>query len=333
MTEELLPWQQSCWTYLNNQRIQDRLPHALLLSGPEGLGKLLFARKFAQALLCKQPRVDGMACQQCRACKLFVAETHPDLLQVTPEEDGKAIKIDQIRELIDCLGLTTQYGGYKIVILCPADHMNTHAANSLLKTLEEPSINSLLLLISANPSRLPATIRSRCQDLRFTIPPPEQAQAWLSNHLASGDDPSLCLSLASGAPVMARAMAASDASAQRQSLIQDLQALTEGGDPVKITANWLKLGSALPLYWLYGCVADMIRLKIAGMAAQITNSDIREVLQGWANQFEIMQLYAVLDRILEARRLTHTQVNDQMLLESILLYWSSWATSQKFKKR
>ena len=333
MTEDLFPWHQSCWTYLNNQRIQGRLPHALLLSGAEGLGKLLFARKFAQALLCKQPRIDGMACQQCRACRLFVAETHPDLLHVTPEEEGKAIKIDQIRALIDYLELTTQYGGYKIVIFCPADQMNTYAANSLLKTLEEPVFNRLLLLISANPSRLPATIRSRCQNLQFTIPPSEQAQAWLSNHLKSGEDPSLYLSLASGAPVMAKTMATSDAPAQRQSLIQDLQALTEGGDPVKITANWLKLGIALPLYWLYGCVADMIRLKIAGMSTHITNSDIREVLQEWADQFDILQLYSILDRTLEARRLTHTQVNDQMLLEGILLYWSNWTTSQKSKKR
>jgi DNA polymerase III delta' subunit len=174
------PWTHAQWTQLHQRRQQQRLPHALLLAGPPGLGKADFARDLAQSLLCEQPTAAGMACQHCRSCARFTATTHPDFLVVEPEEPGKAIKVDQVRDLISQFALASHQGGYRIAIVQPAEQMNLAAANSLLKTLEEPPADSLILLISARPSLLPATILSRCQRLEFAPPAHELALAWLN---------------------------------------------------------------------------------------------------------------------------------------------------------
>ena len=150
----LLPWQHTRWQEMLARRANGRLPHALLLCGLRGVGKQHFAARFAQALLCEQPASDGQACQACRSCLLFRAGTHPDYWPVTPAEEGKSILIDQIRELNASLVFTSHAGGYKIAALWPADRMNSAAANALLKTLEEPSANTLLMLITSRPAFL-----------------------------------------------------------------------------------------------------------------------------------------------------------------------------------
>ncbi|MFO7642692.1 MAG: DNA polymerase III subunit delta', partial [Candidatus Competibacteraceae bacterium] len=165
--DEGLPWHEPLWRQFQQSRAAGRLPHALLLAGPAGLGKLAFAKRLARALLCETPDVEGDACGRCRSCRLFQAGSHPDYRMEQPVEEGKAIRIDPIRELCGFLGFTAQYGGYKIALLEPADRLNLNAANSLLKTLEEPPGDCLLLLVTAHPARLPATVRSRCQKVSF----------------------------------------------------------------------------------------------------------------------------------------------------------------------
>ncbi|MBU1558256.1 MAG: DNA polymerase III subunit delta', partial [Gammaproteobacteria bacterium] len=100
MSDALLPWHQPLWERLQQRRQASNLPHALLLAGDAGLGKQIFAKQFAHVLLCSQPLVGGTPCQQCHACHLMAAETHPDFHLVQPEAEGKAIKIDQVRALI-----------------------------------------------------------------------------------------------------------------------------------------------------------------------------------------------------------------------------------------
>jgi DNA polymerase-3 subunit delta' len=163
----ILPdWLQPGRNQLQQMIRQGRLPHALLISGSEGLGKRMLADWLAGTLLCEQSHGDVSACGQCSACGWFDNGWHPDLLRLEPEEAGKAIKVDQVRRLGASLGMTSHSGGYKITIVQPADAMNVNAANSLLKTLEEPTANTLLILLTATPGRLPATILSRCQRRR-----------------------------------------------------------------------------------------------------------------------------------------------------------------------
>lgn len=312
-----LSWQRSHWERLLQSKAAGRLPHALLCSGPAGVGKLLFAERLAQALLCTGPAPDGSPCAGCRACRLFTAGSHPDYIRVQPLEAGKDIRVDQIRELSTFLGYTSRTGGYKIALLEPAERMNSNAANSLLKTLEEPPSNSLLLLVSAAPAQLPATVRSRCQRLAFSLPPPEQALAWLAAQ-QPGADPALLLRLSAGAPLLARRYAGGDHLARRRALFDSFRDTLAGtADPIRTAELWTKGDAAEPLRWLIGWHMDMIRLKMTAQPPRLLNLDLQPALQRLADSLPARVLFQRLDAALRLHRLgTTTQVNLQLMLEA-----------------
>lgn len=169
------------WSGLQARR--ERLPHSLLLVGQKGLGKFELARRFAASLLCESPQMDGLACGKCLACNWFEQGNHPDFRLLQPDalaedvevEEGKKkpsqqITIDQVRALDDFFNVGTHRGGLRIVIVNPTEAMNRSTANSLLKTLEEPSAGTLFLLVSSEPMRLLPTIRSRCQVVPVPVP-------------------------------------------------------------------------------------------------------------------------------------------------------------------
>src|SRR3569832_2564259 len=169
MQAKLLPWHEETWARLLAARRAGRLPHALLLTGPQGMGKQRFAENWMAGLLCEAPDAEGCACGVCRRCQLLAAGNHPDYRQLTPPEEGKVIGVDQVRELIQYIALTPQYGANKIATIHTADKLNINAANTLLKTLEEPPPLSLFVLVTAQPSRLPVTVISRCQRIHFPV--------------------------------------------------------------------------------------------------------------------------------------------------------------------
>ena len=187
----LPPWLQAPLTSLLAMRAS--LPHALLLQGPRGIGKALLAERFAQSLLCEAPAPDGQACGSCNACGWFGAGNHPDFRRISPliDEEGsgksersrREIKIDQIRALGDFVGIGAHRAGRKLVLIDPADAMNMPAANALLKTLEEPTGDTVFLLVCGNAGALPATVRSRCVPFKLFTPDAGQAQAWLQTCL------------------------------------------------------------------------------------------------------------------------------------------------------
>lgn len=159
------------WQQLQQMRETRRLPHALLFKGAAGTGKQQFARHFLQALLCLQNKPDGSACDTCHGCRQVIGQAHPDMMLIGPEKLGAAIKIDQIRKLNEFVRQSSLQGGFRIAIIYPADAMNVNAANALLKTLEEPAPDALLILVSNLSGQLPATILSRCQYVRFPSAP------------------------------------------------------------------------------------------------------------------------------------------------------------------
>ena len=154
------PWNISTWQLLQNYFSKDRIPSALLLSGVAGLGKLDLALMFGSLLLCHQPQ-DNKACLNCVSCKLLENESHVDLIRVAAI-DSNVIKIEQIRDLTDKLMTSASDAKYKVAIIENADCMQEKAANSLLKTLEEPLGKTILILLSSKVAQLPITIRSRC---------------------------------------------------------------------------------------------------------------------------------------------------------------------------
>lgn len=318
---ELLPWHGEQWRKLS-QRLRDGvLPHALLLSGPAGLGKVQFAAYLARTLLCETGIAQGRPCGQCQACVLFAAHNHPDLWLVSPLEEGKVIGVDQVREVGRYLAHTAQYGGHKVVIITPAEQMNLNAANSLLKTLEEPAAASLLVLVSDSPGRLPATVRSRCQRLTFTPPAAAEGRQWLAGRIPPDLDPELLLALAEGAPLRALALAAGDALPAREQVIQTLTGLAQGqGNPSAAAEQFLKLGARQTLYWIYQWVADMIRHH-AGGEGHVLNRDLWVLMTKQAQRIGWQGLHAFMPQVNEALRLTEGQVNPQLVLENVLMAW------------
>ena len=319
----IYPWTSEQWTQLQRRHQEGRLPHALLLAGPQGLGKGQFARDLAQSLLCEQPAADGMPCQTCRACAKFVVATHPDMFVVEPEEAGKAIKVDQIRDLISQFALSTHQGGYRIAIVQPANQMNPAAANSLLKTLEEPPPDSLILLISASPSLLPATILSRCQRLDFVPPAHDLALAWLETQLAiPADHAEALLALAYDAPLSALALAQDTVLAARQGLFRSFVAIAEGQSPLAQLDPWLKLAHPTPINWLSSWINDLIRLKSCHTAV-LRNRDLGAGLQNLAQQVDLQGLFEFLDELNTILRMQRSPLNTQMLMEGVLLQWQA----------
>jgi len=222
----LAPWQQRIYDHAAAALDSGRMGHALLLCGPPLIGKRQLAEQLAI-------RVLGLD-QDPRGAHLFAAGTHPDyrLVSFIPNREGTRLRteivIEQIRALTDALVLTPQYGGAQIAVIDPAEAINHAACNALLKTLEEPQPGRYLWLLSADPARLPATIRSRCQRLDIRLPPPAEALDWLH---AKGHPSALAeeaLTAARGHPGLADAWLRDGGMELRRSVAADLAALHQG---------------------------------------------------------------------------------------------------------
>jgi DNA polymerase-3 subunit delta' len=236
-------WCLSAWEVLAARAASSSLPHALLVCGPAGLGKRVLVEAFVRARLCATPD-GGRACGRCRACRLLAAGTHPDRVLVTLEENPKTHKlraeivIDQIRALSARLAMASQRGGWQVAVIDPAEAMNPAAQNALLKTLEEPTPSSLIVLVSDRPWRLSATVRSRCQRVEIATPAAAQAMAWLRAR-GVGDGTDALLAAAGGNPGQAWLLAEHGGMQRRQEVARDLLALAAGrGDARAIGRAW-----------------------------------------------------------------------------------------------
>ena len=318
-----LPWQNEQWQRLQQAHRQARLPHALLFSGPRGVGKEQFALAFAQSLLCPERDQEGRPCGVCRHCHLVQAGSHPDLRRVGPDAESKSgeIRIDTIRNLSSGASLTAQSGGYKVVLIQPAHRMNTAAANSLLKTLEEPTRDTLIILLTDQPARLLPTVRSRCQQLLFSTPPQAESLAWLQDKVSHSDGATL-LALASGAPLLALEMDDAELLAARERMLKQFLILGEQGrDPVALAADWQGFERRLLLEWISGWVIDLLRLKSATQPPHLFNRDQAQALQDLADKLNSEYLHRYLRLVYEALSLLDSTLNPQLVLEKLLIEW------------
>ena len=321
MDAEVYPWQIAQWQRTVSSRAAGRVPHAVLLCGPAGLGKVHFARRLAEALVCRQPHGNGDACGSCRACRLSRAGSHPDLHWVAPEEPGKMIKIDAVRELTAKSVLSAQDGGYRVFVLDPADAMNRSAANALLKTLEEPASRTVLILVSSHPDRLPATIRSRCQMLKFMIPSTEAVRDWLGSRLGGGDLEGL-LAVSGGAPLRALQAREEGWIEEGQRLTGELSALkTRRSNPLQIVEEWEKRPLTLVFDGLKRCLTDLIRLASGLPEVDIYHPGLRVDLQSLGENLDFRSLYRLHDELLQLDRDASRNLNVQMMLEHIANQW------------
>lgn len=269
--DPLPPWCAPAWDVLAARAAKGTLPHALLLCGPAGLGKRALAETFLGARLCESPD-HGRACGHCRSCRLLAAGTHPDRIHVTLEQNPRSgamrreIVVDQIRALSERLSMASQMDGWQVAVIEPAGLMNAAAQNALLKTLEEPSAASLILLVADQPWRLTATIRSRCQRLDLQVPPRAAARAWLT---ARGvEDPDAVLAAAGENPGEAWLLAQRGGMQRRADVAGDLARLAVGrGDARAIGKAWAADEPALRLEQASRLLGEALRRRAAGLSA------------------------------------------------------------------
>ena len=229
-SSSVLPWQQATFAHFLAMHKSNRLPHALMLAGPDGCGKRVFAAALTSVLICKKVNVEAsevVPCGSCDGCSLLRAGSHGDIRWLAPEEGKRAIGVEAVREAIRFVQQTAGYGAYKVLVLAPAEAMTTAAANALLKTLEEPAGNSLICLVCHRPSDLPATVRSRCQVLAFPAPEFKEGLAWLQEEITDRNRAGLALELAEGRPIEALRLATTDALDELASIRQIIVGLLD----------------------------------------------------------------------------------------------------------
>ena len=326
---EAYPWQDSLWQQLAGRA---QHAHAYLLHGPAGIGKRALAERLMASLLCQRPSALD-ACGECKSCLLLKAGSHPDNYILEPEEADKAIKVDQVRDLVSFVVQTAQLGGRKVVLIEPVESMNINAANALLKSLEEPSGDTVLLLVSHQPSRLLPTIKSRCVQQACPLPSEAMSQAWLAKALpdCTDEERAELLTLAAGSPLAAVNLQAQGVREQRAQVVEGVKKLLkQQQSPTQLAEGW----NAIPLLLLFDWFCDwsslILRYQLTQDEQGLGLMDMRKVIQYLAQKSGQDKVLNIQDWILAQRQkvLSKANLNRVLLLEALLVQWASLPTQR-----
>lgn len=328
------PWQNNNFEHIAGLWQKQKLPHALLVTGESGLGKLHFAKAFSQYVFCQSVKLKQSkeACGTCKECLLFAAGTHPDLLMVRLEEKetkgkktkAKQIKVEQIRQLIDFVTKTSHRGGMKVIIIEPAEAMNTSAANALLKSLEEPADQTLIFLITHAAHRLLPTIRSRCQTIAVDKPSHAEAVSWLSGHINDSDKVEQLLAIANNSPLQAKRLDEADFLAVYNHVVQFILQASKGqANPILTAEKFNKLDVLLIMQALQQLLWDLIKLS-QSLPLAATHPLLALSEQCQKSGFS-KRAYLMLEEFQQANYEISgvTNPNPQLLLESLLVRFSA----------
>jgi DNA polymerase-3 subunit delta' len=351
---ELLPWTREPYERILGD--PERQAHAYLLTGQAGLGKSAMAEQLAKALLC--PEEEPGACGHCQSCRIFKSGSHPDLhvlqsdklttevnnvfsvyapryledenIRKKRKKPSADIRIDQVRAVIPDINTRPQMSRCRVIVVNQAEDMNVNAANSLLKSLEEPPPDTYFLLISHEAGRLVPTIRSRCN--RVDIRPPDRkiAVEWLSTQLAAGLDAESLLDSAAGLPLLALAYA--QGSEDREiDLVQQMmiRLATKQVDAVYATRELLRTSEPVNLYThIQKIISGIIRQNINRKQPGMKVLTLQEGLIDLGNRLNFRQLYAYLDMISTEKRLVGGPLDETLAMEESLINWQ-----QMFQKQ
>jgi DNA polymerase-3 subunit delta' len=333
MNIPLLPWHDQPLRELLGRR--ERLPHALLLYGRQGIGKVAFARALSQSLLCESPQ-NTVACGICDACGWFSLGNHPDFRELLPEamsadesdpdaptdpdakekKKSKEIKVEQIRDIADFMTLSTHRDGFRVLLIHPAETLNANAANSLLKTLEEPPPRTLIVLVTDQIGRLIATIKSRCQRIMVPAPDAPTAVAWLKSQGIV--DAEVALGQAGGAPLYAVTFADTEYQSQRKAFLNALAA-TEA-DHLATAQALEKSDLTNVITWLQTWVSDLALARLTGEVRH--HPDQKTAIGRIALCVNLPALFRFESQLRQTRRAIHHPLNARLLLEQLLISYS-----------
>jgi len=343
MSNSIYPWQQSAWQQL--QQLRERMPHAILFHGAAGTGKADFIETFAQALLCENGRPDGHACGACVSCGWFSQNNHPDYRRVRPEaledeapegEEGadgeakkakasktpsKEIKIEQIRNLADFMNISTHRQGLRVVVVYPAEALNTPASNALLKTLEEPPPGTVFLLSSNSLDRLLPTILSRCRKFALPMPDHAQAAAWLKEQgLADADS---WLREQGGAPLAALAQSEAGEREEMEALLQLLAHPSIDG-ALKTADKLSKTPLSLVVSWQQRWLYDVFSYKLSGSIRYYPR--YQKELAAIAGKVHTSNLMRAIKSANERRATSDHPLSPKLFIEDMLLDYTACCT-------
>lgn len=335
-----LSWQQKIW-----QKLMENQPFrcpAVLLKGRKGTGKLVFARILAKSLLCVSPNSHHEACGQCNSCNWFELGGHPDYLQLSPEaltdtpnetthdddsedtastksrkKSSQQISVEQIRALTDFVYLTGHQGGYRIVLIYPAEAMNSAASNALLKKLEEPPPQVIFILVTHQPQHLLPTLRSRCQQIAMPLPDIKTSMTWLQQQ--GVQNPDICLAAGGFSPLSALSFHDSKDMAHHDQLIQQISVPTQF-NPLALADVMQQSDLSLVVSWLQKWCYDLISYRTTGEIRyyRYQHASIEKL----ANQINLEACVAYSRSLIKSQGLARHPLNPRLFLEGILVSYA-----------
>ena len=318
------PWHQKTWQNFIQAREHKQIPHAILLSGEEGIGKFELATRMAKSLICMNPEVnDSAACNNCQSCKTFESGANPDFIQITLLEDKQQIGVDQIRALSEFLNYSRSYNTNRVVILNPAERMNLNAANSLLKSLEEPTAHTVIILVCSNINQLLPTIKSRCQLYSVATPSRVDSIQWLAKYQSDNKnneiDPELLVDIVGMKPLKAIQLSEEDIN-NRKHYFQDLKAAIKHQITIsEMAKKWEKHDFTHLLNWQIMLLQDNIKSGMANMQSTHieTNANL-ELTQHLSNE----EHWLLYQNLIKQKQFIHTSVNPLMFMENMIMLWT-----------
>lgn len=312
------PWQTQVWDNLT--RLFPNIGHGLLFYGREGCGKEAFASAFLAWVLCAQRERQAYACGECGSCQWLKADTHPNYVYISIDDDNKKqnakIKIEKIRELLPFVQQTVD--GWRVILIEPAEALNTASANALLKTLEEPGERVLIILLADHYLKLPATIRSRLQHFALDRILPVQADAYLAEHLPDLNKVQLDLlmNLSNQMPLKAVDLATREWLTQRHDFMMDWQKLViQKSMPIMLASKWHKLLSFAEFSQMFEyLLSDLICVKL-DQSVKNTDLDFKLLSEHYSLE-DLFQLYTDLQ---QSKQYIEQNVQSNLVLDELCI--------------
>lgn len=323
-------WNQSRFQRVQDQFQQGSLPHAILLMGPEGIGRETFAESLAKWLLCLNRQQE--ACGECKSCFLFEAGHHPDYHLLDVEQDKTQISVGQVRELIVSMQESSHQGGWKVANIANVQAMNASSFNALLKTLEEPQDNTLLILQTSQLQGVPPTIRSRAQLLSLSVDDLEAVKQWLierQGHMTQALE--AALNLFPQAPYKAEDFGVNGDTLKYAEFIVQMTDLVQGNQsPVQMAQFWHE-ELADVAFWMQLMVRDILLIQQASEDADLLFVQQKQELGLLAKSINGQGWLMLLEKINELQRLIKQKspVNLMASWQSLLIFVTQIASKYK----
>ncbi len=305
--QRIYPWHKTTWQQFSHAYFKNHLPHAILIAGARGVGKADFSKRMVKSLLCHNPVAETMqACGDCRGCRTLESGANPDFFNIQLLEGKQQIGVNQIRELSDFLPLSRSFNAYRVVLINQIETMNQNAANSLLKSLEEPADNTVIILTTDYLSKIIPTIISRSQILSLALPKKDVAIDWIKSQKPDFDDDFIhqILEISSGSPLLAL-NTDQETLNSKIDFLSDIDSVAKQNKSItEVAKKWEKYDQSSLLNWQLIQVQKEIKSNLT--ASSNTTDNLR-----W-------KLY---QQLLDTKKIIHTSVNSLINLENMLSLW------------